>query len=790
MHLLAASAFAESVRYVSDNGLDSENDCTSITMPCASLTHALFQANDGDTIHLFSLEITEPEIFIDKNIEIIGQGLEHSIIQAAPFPFEASNRVLSIAKARKVRLQNLHIRYGRTPASPHLHEVAGGGIFNSGDLEIVDSIISLNQTGIGLSVEEAQLGHGGGIFSDGILILNRCHISDNSTADSQDNTDVSASGGGLYNSGEATIKLSTFSGNATGRGSEQAGFGGGIYNKGSIEMLNSMIENNRTGEAISAGFGGGVGGGVFNIGDMKIEGCTINNNYTLDGGRGGGLFNFNKLSILNSTISGNSSRSSNDGGDGNGGGLYNHALGVCNLAHCTLTQNRSAGDGGGLSNSGLAGGGPVFIAHAIIAGNQVPPGKKGADCSGVFMSEGYNLIGDEDDCRFAGNLIGNLVSHNPSLGMLSNNGGSTLTHALLAGSPAINAGNPLFVTSPESDQRGLTRVVNNRIDIGAYEANTNSFIAYNDLSWSEDQVLYNNTTRYTSSEGLGVPTEGSSGFLKDFNSGQTIRAMLKVEGGAWNGENHTSFGSLSEPGTEAYELFNDKLDAQGVLSYGDSNIVLTLSGLDPSLRYEFIAFGNRANDAYIDRITQVTISGIAHVVNQSSAGSDFDGPSDESTRITNGANTQLGMVTKFSEIDVGSDGVFQVTVSGGTHYLNAICLKSVPLLNDYITQIGFSNKPEGDQQDVTEFLTDENLYIQVSDVDLSPDLEPSSAVDILLKQADISKDKTLAYDSASKSFKGNISLELFLKGELTVSVKASNTSGTSLLRESIINIID
>ena len=69
-----------------------------------------------------------------------------------------------------------------------------------------------------------------------------------------------------------------------------------------------------------------------------------------------------------------------------------------------------------------------------------------------------------------GNISGTI---NPMLGPLQNNGGPTDTHALLAGSPAINAGpNPVpdFPTN-EFDQRGdgFARVVGGVVDIGAFE---------------------------------------------------------------------------------------------------------------------------------------------------------------------------------------------------------------------------------------------------------------------------------------------------------------------------------
>jgi len=57
------------------------------------------------------------------------------------------------------------------------------------------------------------------------------------------------------------------------------------------------------------------------------------------------------------------------------------------------------------------------------------------------------------------------------LGPLADNGGPTLTHALLPGSPAIDSGDPSIVDPAANDQRGagFSRVANGRIDMGAFE---------------------------------------------------------------------------------------------------------------------------------------------------------------------------------------------------------------------------------------------------------------------------------------------------------------------------------
>ena len=89
--------------------------------------------------------------------------------------------------------------------------------------------------------------------------------------------------------------------------------------------------------------------------------------------------------------------------------------------------------------------------------------------SGTITSDGYNLSSDDG----GGFLIGpgDQINTDPMLGPLQDNGGPTLTHALLPGSPAIDAGDPSFTPPPFYDQRGpgFDRVVNGRIDIGSFE---------------------------------------------------------------------------------------------------------------------------------------------------------------------------------------------------------------------------------------------------------------------------------------------------------------------------------
>jgi hypothetical protein len=141
------------------------------------------------------------------------------------------------------------------------------------------------------------------------------------------------------------------------------------------------------------------------------------------------------------------------------------------LTNVTVTGNSagSAYHGGGLFATDV----PPLLHNTIVAGNY-RGGSTRDDVSGALAGAGdYNLIGD--GTGMTGVSAG--VNHNqvgsgstpldPGLGPLANNGGPTLTHAVLSGSPAYRAGGTAYATA--TDQRGLPRVVGGFIDVGAYE---------------------------------------------------------------------------------------------------------------------------------------------------------------------------------------------------------------------------------------------------------------------------------------------------------------------------------
>ncbi|MBN1670088.1 MAG: DUF4038 domain-containing protein [Kiritimatiellae bacterium] len=187
-----------------------------------------------------------------------------------------------------------------------------------------------------------------------------------------------------------------------------------------------------------------------------------------------------------------------------------------------------------------------------------------------------------------------------------------------------------------------------------------AFIAYNDLAWGAGQAAANITTL----------TRGQSGALVNYLNGQPLSATLQLNTGG--SDPVLTQGADAQPGTDACAVFGGIVDAAGVVSYGDNNLVLTFAKLDPALAYAFVLFANRAG-GYTDRLTTVTLGDADSFVNTSSAGVDFAGPGSASATFNSGENTAAGLVVRFDEIQPGADGDLTVTLRG-YEYANALML--------------------------------------------------------------------------------------------------------------------
>ena len=254
--------------------------------------------------------------------------------------------------------------------------------------------------------------------------------------------DIQAVSPASDNSGIATLSDVVVTGNVT-----EAG-GGGIENEGDLTLIDVTVSGNMaTGPTA-------FGGGIDNASSLEpTQGVTVTGN---SASTGGGIENdavITPLVLTNVTISGNTASSS-------GGAIKNNA--TANLTNVTLSNN-AAPSGAGLENTHDA-----TLASVIVANNPAT-----ANCSGTgtLTSSGHNLDSGMS-CGFSG--AGDLVNIDPQLGPLQDNGGPTFTQALLAGSPAIDAG-ASDCPPPAADQRGGVRPVDGNgdgtavCDIGAYE---------------------------------------------------------------------------------------------------------------------------------------------------------------------------------------------------------------------------------------------------------------------------------------------------------------------------------
>ena len=273
------------------------------------------------------------------------------------------------------------------------------------------------------------------------------------------------SGAGILNSsgGVLTVTRSVITANRAQRG-------GGIFNStgAQLEVADSTVSANST-RLVDAG-ADASGAGIYNAGPggiATITGSTFYANNVHDDGSG--LYNNARATVANSTFT---------LGQAGTAAVYNNS-GSLHLNNVTITLNNGRKQATGL----LAGGGTVTVANSIIAANSTSGNRSLPDCGGTLTSAGHNLVGNATDCGLSagtGDKLGSDTAPiNAMLGPLTTGGGPTLTHAPLAGSPAIDAGSPAAPGSGGSaceatDQRGAARpVLGGRslaCDIGAVEA--------------------------------------------------------------------------------------------------------------------------------------------------------------------------------------------------------------------------------------------------------------------------------------------------------------------------------
>lgn len=297
------------------------------------------------------------------------------------------------------------------------------------------------------------------------LALGEIAITENLTINGLGANQSTVSGGGVsriffINAVEVTLRgLRLINGNSV--GAVSSGNGGAIYAYGGKLTLDSVsIEKNR-----AKGNGGGV---YFNYGTVF---CIINSAFlhNIANTSCGGLYvSGGNLLVANTTFSGNRT-------NGAGGGVCSEGAAV--FRNVTIAENSASAAGGVYVN-----GGSFNVGNTLIVNNAsaVYPDIR-QDGTGIIVSAGYNLLTNVNGVpagTFA--VAGDIVTNNFVLGALTNNGGTTWTHAILAGSQAHNTGSNDLAIDPctnsplTTDQRGpgFGRINGGRVDIGAYELQT------------------------------------------------------------------------------------------------------------------------------------------------------------------------------------------------------------------------------------------------------------------------------------------------------------------------------
>lgn len=325
----------------------------------------------------------------------------------------------------------------------------------------------------GLTITDGNHVYGGGVFTHALSVtMSNCVITRNRANN--------AGSGGILAYGEFTLINSVVCSN----------FPGGMSNRWSATIINSSIFNNTN---------FAPGGGIA-IGDFIAPPW---------------------LFVSNSTISGNVSLG--------GGGIYAQCTNIVIVSStiCSNSAGASLASGGGilaLSNTTLL--------NCIVAGNT---GTTRPDCRGVFNSLGYNLILNTNGATFTNITANNIYNQDPKLGPLADLGGSTWTHALRPGSPALDAG---YSGGLSTDQRGSARAIDDLSianpsggdgsDIGAYEADPQVRIARMESVGTNLQLrlntLVDRTYQLESQEALGGTWNAltNSDFL---GSGSSVQAI-------------------------------------------------------------------------------------------------------------------------------------------------------------------------------------------------------------------------------------------------------------------------
>jgi CSLREA domain-containing protein len=368
-------------------------------------------ASDTIAVPAGTYTLSLGELSITTNLTLTGAGMGATTIDA-----NGTSRVLSIGPAAVVSISDVTVTGGNV-AETDLVLRTGAGIRNQGQLTLTGAAITGNIAGDGTPL--GVPGNGAGIANIGVLNLVESVVSENDASGAN-------SVGGIESTGQLTVIASTIRDNSAAIG--------GILNRGTASLTDSTVAGNTV-------------GGVLNIGFVAAATLTLTRSTVSDNEEFGiqNLGDRATMTLLNSTVSGNT-----EVGVDNGSG-------TATLTHATVALN-------GAFN--IAAGEAMTVSNTVLS---AAPG--GANCeAGLFVdpptSGGYNVASDTT-CALTEPT--DTQGTDPLLGPLADNGGPTPTHALQAGSPAIDRVPASETSCPATDQRGVPRPGGAACDAGAFE---------------------------------------------------------------------------------------------------------------------------------------------------------------------------------------------------------------------------------------------------------------------------------------------------------------------------------
>jgi hypothetical protein len=349
----------------------------------------------------------------------------------------------------------------------------GGAVYQAGSSLIISNTVfawNIALGGPGYEDASGSPAFGGALSAvAGDTVIEQSRFCSNSAVGGMGSSGNSAPGvaygGAVYSVAAVTIADSTFSGNVASAGQavdfppSADAYGGALFGAGNTVLNRCLVCSNSVqggngGHLLYLNGGNAYGGGIFNAWQLSATNCTVALNSAL-GGAGA------SVDLLdNSTIVA--------GGYALGGGVFDSTNGILAAANLTVASNLCfSPSSASYYTNGLAGGVQMAITNGIVSvlNTLVAYGGTNGNVYGVLNDDGYNMSSD-DSANFSTSSSFN--DTDPKLAPLGDNGGPTLTMALLPGSPAIDEGDP--ADYPVTDQRGYFRPAGSAPDIGAFES--------------------------------------------------------------------------------------------------------------------------------------------------------------------------------------------------------------------------------------------------------------------------------------------------------------------------------